>query len=210
MIGSDLLRYSNRPVLLFDKETQRLNLMDDNRPFQCSWIITDKNGILKKRNYYIKWPNFKMGKQAAIITKFQQSWVDNGHDPEDILEEFQNDLFNEDYDIAGQNLLSFDSFVHQLWRREFGQKPNYSYLKRLYDTSYLYKAFKLGLKPDRSNIWAWQYRVMSIHAKGVKTNLATMSKELDINVDENRLHEASYDLEINDACFRKLIWMIEI
>lgn len=210
MIGSDLLRFNTKQILLVDTETQRLNLLDDNLPFQCSWIVTDKYNLIKKVNHYIKWPNFKMSKDAARITRFQQEWVDNGDDPEEVLEEFESDLFNENYDLVGQNILSFDIYIWNLWRKKLGKKPIYSHLKRLYDTSFISKAYKLGLKPDRNNLLAWQYKVMSIHAKGIKTNLNTMAKELEIEVDENRLHEASYDLEINDKVFRKLIWLIEI
>lgn len=210
MIGSDLLRFSNKPVMLFDFETQRLNVLDNNLLFQCSWIITDKRGMIRKNNHYLKWPNFKMSKGAAFITKFQQSWVDYGDDPREVLEEFEKDLLNSEYDLAGNNILSFDSYIHQLWRRELGMKPNWSYLNRIYDTSFISKAYKLGLKPDRANLLAWQYKLANLRAKGVKTNLTTMAKELNIPIDETKMHDASYDLEINDQVFRKIIWLIEI
>ena len=94
MIGSDLLRFSTRKTLLADTETQRLNLMESNLPFQCAWIVTDKNGTIESHSHYLNWPNFKMSVDAARITGFQERWVTNGDDPAEVLEEFESYLYN--------------------------------------------------------------------------------------------------------------------
>jgi DNA polymerase III epsilon subunit-like protein len=210
MIGSDLLRFSKRKTLLADTETQRLNLLDDNLPFQVAYIVTDKNNVLEKHSYYIKWPNFKMSPDAARITGFQEEWVKNGDDPEEVLEEFESYLYNPEYDIAAQNWLGFDCYVHSLWRRKLGKKPDYSYLDRVYDTNVLSRAYKMGWKPDRDSILAWSYKVQNTPIKGVKTSLGLMAKELGMEVDDNQLHNALYDLEVNNFVHRKIINLIEI
>lgn len=209
-IGADLLRYSDRKLIIPDFETQRLNLMQDNLPFQLAWIVSDKTGILERHNYYFHWPNFRMSPDAAKITRFNPEWVKNGTDPEFILNAFESYLFNDKYDIASQNWLGFDIYIHKNWREALGKKPDYSYKNRVYDTNVLAKAYKLGIKPDRTNLLAWQYKLVDFKQRGLKTNLGGMAKELGMEVEEGRLHEAGYDLEVNDFVHRKLINMIEI
>jgi hypothetical protein len=209
-VGSDLVRFSNREAMIWDLETQRLLLMEDNLPFQCSWIITNKNGVRLRQNYYIKWPEYKMGADAARITRFQQSWVDSGDDPEYVLHAFESHLHDKNFDIWGQNILGFDVYVHQIWRRELGLKTDFSYLDRVCDTSALSRAYKMGWKPDRANPLAWQYKVLATPVKGVKTSLTVMGRELGMEVNEDKVHDASYDLEVNNFVHRKLINMVEI
>lgn len=209
-IGADLLRFSERKILLLDFESQRLTLLDDNLPFQCSFIIADKYKILETHNYYLKWPGFKMSREAAIITKFQQSWVDNGDDPEFVLNAFESYLNDEQYIIVGHNIMFFDMYLHQLWRRVLGRKPDTSYIKRMVDTNLLARAYKMGWKPDRDDIVPWFHKVYATPVKGCKTNLLSISKELGVNVIEQNLHEASYDLKINLEVYRKLINLVEI
>lgn len=210
MIGSDLLRFSNKKIFLFDFETQRLNLMEDNLPFQLSWAVADKHSITSSTDYYLKWPNFKMSKEAAVITKFSQKWVENGTDPEFVLNAFESYLMDDSYIIAGHNLLGFDIFVHQIFRRALGRKVDYSYVHRVIDTNVLARAYKLKITPDKNNLLAWQYKIYSNPQRGVKTSLGLMAKELGMNVDENRLHESGYDLTVNHFVYNSLINLVEI
>lgn len=209
-IGADLLRFSQRKVLLADFETQRLNLMADNLPFELSWAVTTHKGVLKTHSHYLKWPNFKMSPDAARITRFQQSWVDNGDDPREILDHFESYLLDDQYDFVGQNWLGFDDSVYKQWRAALGLKPNFTYLKRLYDTNLLCRAYKMGWKPNRANLLAWQFKVMDAYKKGVKTSLGLMAKEFGMEVDETQQHGAAYDLVLNDFVHRKVINLIEI
>jgi len=210
MIGSELLRYSDKKIVLFDLETQRVNIMGDNLPFQCSWIVCDKYKVLSRNNYYLKWPGFTMSKGAAAITRFQQSWVDNGDDPEFVLKAFESYLMDPSFLIVGHNLLGFDIYVHQLWRETLGLKRDFSYLSRIIDTNLIARAYKMGWKPDKTDFLAWQYKVMSNPVKGVKTNLAQLNKDFQIGVNESNLHNAAADLELNFAVYRKLIGLVEV
>lgn len=210
MIGADLLRFSDKKLLFLDMESQRLNLLDDNLPFQCSFIVANKYEILEKHNYYIKWPNFKMSVDAARITNFRQEWVENGDDPEFVLNAFESYLNDDQYIIVGHSILMFDLELYQLWRRAMGKKKNYLPRDRIIDTNLLARAYKMGWKPDRDNIIAWQYKVANTPQKGVKTNLLLMAKELEVEVDETKLHDATYDLIVNHGIYKKLINLIEI
>ena len=68
----------------------------------------------------------------------------------------------------------------------------------------------MGWKPDRENILAWQYKVQNTPRKGIKTNLGLMSKELKINIDESKQHDANYDLFLNHQVYDKIINLVEI
>ena len=209
-IGADLLRFSDRKIIYWDFESQRINCMDDNLPFECSWIVTQKGNILETHSYYLGWPGYKMSKEAAFITKFQQHWVDNGEDPDFVLEAFEGYMMDEQFLLAGTNVLAFDCMLWQLWRRALGKKNDYSMLPRVIDTHLLASAYKMGWKPDRDNLLAWQYKLYNSPQKGIKTSLKVMAKELGIPFDESQLHSASYDLKINNQVGWKLINMMEI
>ena len=209
-IGAELLRFSDRKIALFDFESQRLNIQQDNLPFQCSIVIMQRGKVLGSHNHYIKWPNFYMSKDAATITRFQQSWVDNGDDPEYVLEIFEQYALDKDYLLGGHNIIGFDFPLWQLWRRALGKKPDWSPLPRSIDTHLLARAYKMGWKPDRENLLAWFHKVSDAHQKGVKTGLSLMAKELDIPFEEGRLHDGLYDLGLNAQVLWKLANLMEI
>lgn len=209
-IGSELLRFSDRKIAFMDLETQRLNIQQDNLPFQCSIIIMQRGKVLGSHDHYIKWPGYKMGKDAAAITRFQQHWVDNGDDPEYVLEIWEQYARDPEYLLGGHNYIGFDCPVWQLWRRALGRKPDWSSLDRTLDTHLLARAFKMGWKPDRENLLAWFHKVSDAHQKGVKTGLSLMAKELDIPFEEGRLHDGLYDLGLNAQVLWKLANLMEI
>lgn len=209
-IGSDLLRFSNKKIMLFDFETSNLNLMFDNLPFQVSWIICDKNGILSKHDYYLKWPNYRISKGAAQITGFNPSWIVNGTDPEFVLDAFESYILDKSHIIAGHNILPFDLHVWQMWRKALGRPKNFEPLDRFVDTNLLARACKENWKPDRANFLAWQYKVMGAFRKGVKTNLSLMATEFQIPFDPSKMHDATEDLVVNHAVYKKLINQVEV
>lgn len=209
-IGADLLRFSDRKAVVWDLEASNLNLLEGCLPFEISWSISDRHRVHRVHQHYLKWPNYRISADAARITRFQQSWVDNGDDPREVLQKFETDLLSPELDNAGQNLLGYDVYIHQLWRRALGLKPDYSYLARLYDTNLLSRAYKVGWKPDRENLLAWQYKVMAAYQKGVKTNLGLMAREFGMEVDESKQHGAAYDLQLNRFVHYKVINLIEI
>jgi DNA polymerase III alpha subunit (gram-positive type) len=208
-IGADLLRFSDRKLIFADMETSNLNLLDGNLPFQCAWIIADRHKIIEKHSYYLKWPNYRISKSAAAITGFNPNWVKNGDDPEFVLNAFESYLMDEQYILVGHNVF-FDMYVYQLWRREFNKKPNWEPLNRLIDTNLIARAYKEGWKPDKNNLLTWQYKAMAAFRKGVKTNLTLMAKELNVPIDESKMHDACEDLKINYEVYKKLINLVEI
>ena len=209
-IGSDLLRFSKRKIVFYDFESSNLNLQEGNLPFQASWIKADKFDIYKSDNHYLKWPNFRISKGAAMVTRFQQSWVDGGKDPEEVLNAYEKDIYDEENLIVGHSVLGFDVYLHQLWRRKFGRKPDYSYLNRIIDLNLVCRAYKEGWKPDHDNLLQWQYKCLSSPRKGIKTNLILMCKEQEIEIDTTMAHDGLYDLHKTRELYYKMINLVEI
>ena len=82
---------------------------------------------------------------------------------------------------------------------------------KMIDTNCLAKGVKLGLRlASNESLLAYQYKLLHIRKRGVRTNLKALGKEYEIDFDENKLHEALYDLELNIKVWNKLKWMIEI
>ncbi len=116
-----------------------------------------------------------------------------------------------EYLIIGQNLLGFDAYIHNTYRRLMGKKSNFSYVKRIIDTNCIAKAIKKNLKPQRdSDFTFWQYRLNDFREKGLKTSIKTQLKEYKIDFDENMLHNSMYDVQMNFKIFTKQLWQVEI
>ncbi len=210
-LGPELLRFSDRKLCLFDFESSRVNLQMDNLPFQCSFLVVDRQRVHSTSDYYLNWgPGFKMSKGAAQITRFNQAWITNGHDPEFVLDAFESYATDPEYLLLGHNILGFDVPLWNLWREELGRKREWSMLPRVIDTHLLSRAYKEGWKPDRGDLLSWQYKVSAAHRKGVKTNLTAMCKELGVEIDETKTHDGLYDLQLNVQVYWKLIHLMEI
>lgn len=209
-IGADLLRFSNRTIILADGECQRVNTQSDNLPFQWSWVKTRKGKIYERHDHYLKWPNYKMSPGAAAITRFNPAWVENGEDPRKVLELWEKDALDPEVMIAGHNFLCFDIPLWMLWRRALGLPPIWDVKYRTLDSHLLARAKKMDIKPDRTNLTAWFYKMASNYQTGIKTSLGVMAEELGIPVDKNRLHDAGYDLEINTSVLWQLIVTMEV
>jgi DNA polymerase III alpha subunit (gram-positive type) len=217
MICSNLLRYNyDQKWIILDTETTGLNLIYT-LPFQVSFVKFTIAKKIEEHNYFVDWPHLKMSKGAAAVTRFNFDYYKSKAKPaKEILDIVESSLHDEGYKITGQNFLGYDSMIIDSWRRALGMKSNYSYLHspfKVYDTIALSKAIKLGIKPDissPSNFLSWQYKMINYVQKGLKTNLGLTAKELQIQVDENKLHDALYDININREIFLKQILALEI
>lgn len=211
VLGPELLRFSDRKLLFHDFESQRVNVVADNLPFQCAWLVADRKRVYSRHNYYLNWgPGFKMSKGAAQITRFNQAWVTNGHDPEFVLDAFESFAMDPAYLIVGHSWLLFDFLLWQLWREALGRKRDYSPLSRIIDTNLLSRAYVEGWEPDREDFTAWQYKVAAAYRKGVKSNLTFMCQKLGIEIDESKTHDGLYDLDQNVQVYSELIHLMEI
>lgn len=207
-----LLRFKkNLKYIIFDFETCNLNLLQDNDPWQLSFSVCEGKEVVQEYDLFPFWPDLKMGKGAADITRFNYfDYKKKSSDARECLEAFERYMFDKEYLLVGHNVLGFDVYIHQLFRKKLGLPKNYSYLDRIIDTNLLSKAYKLQMAPDHSNLLAWQYRINSIIQKGLKSSLGVMAKEFDIEYDKSKAHDGSYDCKVNKDLFIKLINTIDI
>lgn len=209
-----MLRFNkDQKYICFDFETCHLNLLDDsNKPWQLSYLIAQGNNIIKESDNYIYWQDLNISEDAKVITRFdERKYKSLAADPKDILDEFEHYLYDNQYLIIGQNLLGFDVYIHNIYRRLMGKHTDFSYTKRIIDTNCIAKAIKKDIKLKRdSDFIYWQYKLNDFREKGLKTSIKAQLKEYKIDFDENMLHNSLYDVQMNFRIFQKQLWQTEL
>jgi DNA polymerase III epsilon subunit-like protein len=213
-MNENLLRFNKKQkYIFFDFETCCLNLGSlDNKPWQLGFIVINDGKVVKKKDYWIHWPDLKMTDAAAKMTGWTKSkYNKKASDSKEILKDFETYLYNEEYINVGHNILGFDIYVHGIYRRCLGLKPDYSYVERSIDTLCLAKAIKNDIKFSKDdNFFNWQYRLNNMVDRKSKKKLIDLCKDYDIEIDENKLHDAMYDIEQNYEVFKKMLWEVNI
>lgn len=209
-----MLRFNkDQKYICFDFETCHLNLLDtSNKPWQLSYIIAKGNQIQREVDNYIFWPDLQISEDAKLITHFdERKYHSLANDAKDILASFEEYLYDPEYLIIGQNLLGFDVYIHNIYRKLLNKNPDFSFVKRIIDTNCIAKAIKKNLKAQRdSDFIYWQYRLNDFREKGLKTSIKAQLKDYKIDFDENMLHNSLYDVQMNFRIFQKQIWQIDI
>ena len=210
-MNDNLLRYNRKQkYIIFDTETEGLNLIKS-KPWQIAWIVAEGNRVIKKYDKLIRWDNLSVSKDAARITGFDKKYYErNAEDPKAIWKEFSKYLYDEDYHIVGQNLLGFDVYMVDVWRRLIGEELNQSYISRIIDTKAIATAIEKDAPVDNDDLICWQYRWLNFRQRGLKTSQLTLLKKYDIDFDQKRLHDALYDIEMNLEIFHKQLYDIEL
>lgn len=212
----DLLRHQRfQKYMFFDYETCNLNLgSKENKPWQLAFCLIEGGKVYKSRDYWLKWKDIEVSKDAAKITGFnKKDYNKKAEDPSAALDEFESYLYNEDYLVAGHNVLGFDVYIHGIHRMLLGKAPDYSYIDRLIDTNCLAKAIEKKIPPPSyksKDLTSWQYKLNGLRERGLKTNLKFLCQKYDIEFDESKLHNALYDIERNHEVFKKQLWEIEL
>jgi hypothetical protein len=207
----NLLRFNKKQrYLIFDTETEGLNLINS-RPWQVAWILAEGDKVLEKHDLYIRWEDLNISDEAAKITGFsKQAYDRRSLDPKDVFDKFSKYLEDENNLIIGQNLLGFDVYMVNIWRREIGLPSDYSFINRIIDTKSIATAIAKEIPLQKENLLSWQYRLLNHKERGLKTSQATLLKKYDIPHDPKRLHDAMYDIEMNFRIFRKQLFDIEL
>ena len=79
------------------------------------------------------------------------------------------------------------------------------------DTNCLAKAAKEQIsKHPKEKLINWQYKLNEYKKRGLKTNQKQLLKDYNIRFDEDKLHDARYDIAMTFKIFNKLIWEVEI
>jgi DNA polymerase III epsilon subunit-like protein len=172
-------------------------------------VTADK--IVATKNYYIKWDtHLKISTDAARITKFNPRTLEKqGLKPEEIFPTMEDWLDNCDY-IVGHNFLGFDLYLIKDFYRYMGK--SYRHLvEKVIDTNCIAKGLKLGsYYKQGDNFLEYQYKMYNQRKKGMRTNLAALGREYEIEHDDENLHEAIVDLKLNIKVWNKIKWMIDL
>jgi len=210
---NDLLRFDkNQKYMVMDFETCGLNLFSS-KPWQLSYVLATGNQITSKYDHWIDWPSLEVSPGAAMVTGFSYDKYNKLKKPASpILDEFEKILYNPEYIIVGQNLLGFDIYIHNIYRRLEGKNPDFSYLPRVVDTVCLAKARVMGVTkiPKEKRIYSMYKYLNTKLPRGSKVTQLALLKDLDIEFEESRLHDSLYDVEKNFEIFNKLIWEVEV
>jgi len=209
-----LLRFNkSQKYLFFDYETCNLNLVSkENKPWQLAFILTDLKSEIDKADYYVKWKNLKVSKEAARITGFnKEKYNSRSIDSNKVLEHFEKYLYDDSIIKVGHNIFGFDFYMHNIHRKLCGKPADFSYVKKSIDTVCLARAIKKSIKkPKDTDLASWQYRLLNIRERNLKVNLQQCCKDYDVDFDPSKLHDALYDIQKNIEFFKKMIWEVEV
>ncbi len=214
LIGSQLLRYAdNQRYLLYDIESNGLNL-HTSKPWQIAYAICTNKCIESINIRHILWKDLEMSDDAARVNRFdRQKYLSLAEDPDLVLQDFEKLLMDKELCPLGHNILGFDSYVVNSWRRDMGRKEDWDFVSRSIDTLCLSRAYRHQIVPDTKDFWSWQYKMLSLRSgkkKGMGASLGAMAREFQIEYDERYSHEASYDCRVNHQVFQKLLWSVEV
>jgi DNA polymerase III epsilon subunit-like protein len=209
MVGSELLRYQDFSYIVWDLETEGLNLLYT-RPWQISWIVVENGKIVKQNDRFPYWPDLKISAKAAQVTRFSWSnYQAKGEDPKKVFQDFEKDISNPKYKTVGHNILNYDVFIYNVLRRTLGCKTDWSMIDRSYDTLALFRSYRENIpyKKDRPLV-AWMYSMLDLRTKN--TSLRKAAEEFNIAYDPEKGHDGLYDCGVNHQVFQSLIRKVEV
>jgi len=211
MLGSDLLRYKKINAVLVDYETESLNCISA-RPWQASWLVIENNEIVEKNDYFPWWDNLSISTKAAQVTRFDfEHYKSKSVPAELVLSKIEKYLYDPKYLFVGYNNLGYDCMIHQVFRRQFGKEPDYSFIPRTLDVLCLARSLKLNIPYDpKRSLLAWQFSLLTQYSRKIKCSLGQLSKDFNIDVEESQLHNGIIDCLTTWKVFKELIKEVNI
>ena len=195
---------SNQKYLVFDTETEGLNL-HSSKTWQLSWIICQGSKILETHDEFIAHKHLNVSEGAKRVTGFNwETYNKKSKTLSQVWSKFEKYIFDPQYIVVGQNLLGFDVYMIAALQRMLGQTPDYSYLPRIYDTRALAKAYREEHDRPKGNLLSWQYKIINDRTLKAKVSQNQLLKFFDIDFDEDKLHDALYDIKMCYQIFLKL------
>ncbi len=210
----DLLRFKNKQkYMVFDFETCNLNLVSEhNKPWQLAFLIYHGDELIESNDYHIHWEDLRMSEGARKVTGFNDKKYKSLAKPaEEILNHFEKYLYDDSYIKLGHNILGFDIYIHNIFRKLLGKNTDYSYLNSSIDTLSLAKAIHKEIEFNEDDEFlSWQFKLNSVYERGMRLNLGACCKTYEVDFDPAKLHDALYDIKKNYEVFRKMLWKIKI
>ena len=195
---------SNQKYLVFDTETEGLNLFSS-KTWQLSWIVCQGNKILETHDEFIIHKELNIPEIVKKLTGFNWETYNRKAKPlDEVWSKFEKYIFDPQYIVVGQNLFGFDVYMLAILQRLLGQEPDYSYLPRIYDTRALGKAYREELDKPNKDFLSWQYKIINDRSLKAKVSQNQLLKFFDIEFDQDKLHNALYDIQMCYQIFLKL------
>lgn len=203
----------NQKCMVFDFETCSLNLTSkENKPWQLAFLVYEKGKLVESNDYFIFWDDLKLSEGARKVTGFNDSKYKKLAKPaKEVLDHFEKYLYDGSYLKLGHNILGFDIYIHNIYRKLLGLPTDYSYLNQCIDTLCLAKAIHKDIDiNDEDDLLSWQFKLNSIYERGMRLNLAACCKNYEVDFDPKKLHDALYDIQKNYEVYKKMIWNVKI
>ena len=195
---------SNQKYLVFDTETEGLNLFSS-KTWQLSWIVCQGNKILETHDEFIIHKELNIPEIVKKLTGFNWETYNRKAKPlDEVWSKFEKYIFDPQYIVVGQNILGFDVYMLAILQRLLGHEPDYSYLPRIYDTRALGKAYREELDKPNKDFLSWQYKIINDRSLKAKVSQNQLLKFFDIEFDQDKLHNALYDIQMYYQIFLKL------
>ena len=168
--------------------------------------------LIESNDYHIYWEDLRMSEGARKVTGFNDKKYKSLAKPaEEVLNHFEKYLYDDSYIKLGHNILGFDIYIHNTFRKLLGKKTDYSYLNRSIDTLSLAKAIHKEIEFNEDDQFlSWQFKLNSVYERGMRLNLGACCKTYEVDFDPAKLHDALYDIKKNYEVFRKMLWKIKI
>ena len=194
----DLLRFKkDQKYVVFDFETCNLNLVSEhNKPWQLAFLVYHGDKLIESNDYHIFWEDLRMSEGARKVTGFKDAKHKKLARPaEEVLDHLEKYLYDDSYIKLGHNILGFDIYIHNIFRKLLGRKTDYSYLAHSIDTLCLAKAIYKEVELNGSDFLSWQFKLNSFHERGMRLNLGACCKTYEVDFDPTKLHDALYDIK---------------
>lgn len=207
---NDFLRFDNTSKFcFFDTETEGLNLFYS-RPWQVACHMVVGDNIIERHSNFVYWKDLKVSSEAARITGYNAEKVKReGWTPEKALDYLESRFKQADF-VIGHNAIFYDNYIYRGWCRRLGREP-INLRDKLLDTFLFAKAIKLNIpfRPDVDR-FAFFMKLYSEIVKRLGCSLGVLAKDYGVVVDDSRLHDADYDLEMNVHVWNKIKWNIPV
>ena len=148
-MNEELLRFKkDQKYLVFDFETCSLNLVsEENKPWQLAFMVYQGGQLIESNDYYIHWDTLNLSDGARKVTGFSDAkYKKNATDAALVLDHFERYLYDPEYIKLGHNILGFDIYIHNIYRKLLGRSTDHSYLNDCLDTLCLAKAIAKDIK----------------------------------------------------------------
>jgi len=209
----NLLRFKkDQKYVVFDFETCNLNLVSEhNKPWQLAFLVYHGDKLIESNDYHIFWEDLRMSEGARKVTGFKDAKYKKLAKPAvEVLDHFEKYLYDDSYIKLGHNILGFDIYIHNIFRKLLGRKTDYSYLSNSIDTLCLAKAIHKEIELNGYDFLSWQFKLNSFHERGMRLNLGACCKTYEVDFDPSKLHDALYDIKKNYEVFKKMLWKVKI